>query len=140
MVSAIERGERQVAPCVAPHLATKLDYPALYLEMARELTGGFGPAWLNGPNVDLHCAAVREKALEELGEAVTVIEHFDASRPPLMDTEREHKQKYAHLLQVFDAVVAAYHYVGIQCLEYNFSMLQVSRDHYNKLRSKHYVE
>lgn len=140
MVSMIERGDRHIAPDVAPMLAQKLDHPALFAEIARELTGGFGPAWLNGPNVDLHRSSVREKCLEELREAMAAIEKFAASRPPGAETEMDRKARYEHLLQAFDAIVALFHYIGIQCLEYGFSMLKLSRDHYAKLKGKRYVE
>lgn len=139
MISAIERGERQVAPDAAPLLAKELDHPALYAELARELTG-VGPAWLDGVAADLHRAAVREKALEELREALQAIERLPASRPPAVETDSQRRERYAHLLQVYDAMVAAYVYLGVQCLEYGYSMLQLSRDHYNKLRGRRYVE
>lgn len=140
MVAKVEKGQRQVAIDVAPHLATKLDHPALYLELARELTGGYGPAWLDGPNVDLHRASVRERCLEELHEAMEAINKWGSSVPPAVETDRDRKGRYEHLMQCFDAIVALSTYVGVQCLEYGFSMLQLSKDHYGKLKGKRYVQ
>ena len=139
MLSAIERGERTIARDMAPKLAEKLDHPALYAELARELTG-FAPAWLDGANVDLHRAAVREKCVEELHEAIQAIERIDAYFPPTFETERRKRERYEQLMQVMDAIEACYMHVGVQCLDYGFSMRQLSKDHYNKLRSKRYVE
>lgn len=138
MLSAIENGARDLASDMAPLLAAKLDHPALLAELARELTG-FGPSWLDGPNVDLHRAAVREKALEELREAMQCIDKFVAYVPPAAETEQSRRARYGHLLQVYDAMVATFTYIGTQCLEYDYSMLQLSRDHHNKLKGKRYV-
>jgi transcriptional regulator with XRE-family HTH domain len=140
MVSMIEHGKRSVSPDAAPLLAKELDHPALFAALIRELTGGFGPAWLNGPNVDLHRASVREKTFEELHEAIEAMKKFAAYKPPDCETERDRQARYEHLMQVWDAMVALFHYIGIQCLEYGYSMMQLSRDHYNKLKGKRYVE
>lgn len=140
MIGRIERGERQPARDIAPRIGQTLDHPAILLELSREMSGGWGPAWLDGPNVDLHRAAVRERCLEELDEAVDAIKRWHASTPPQAETERDHKARYEHLMQVMDAIEAASTYIGVQCLEYGFSMLQLSRDHYNKLRSRRFVQ
>ncbi|KPV41995.1 helix-turn-helix domain-containing protein [Alicyclobacillus ferrooxydans] len=139
MVSMMERGERLPAVDVAPLIGQKLDHPAAYLELARELSGGYGPSWLDGPNVDLHRASVRERTLDEVQEAILNIERFPASRPPNVETDGERKRRYEHLLQCFDALVALTAYIGVQCLEYGFSMLQLSKDHHAKLKGKRYV-
>lgn len=134
----IESGTRTIAKDMAPIMAAKLDHPALYAELARELTG-FGPAWLDGPNVDLHRAAVREKCLEELREAMQAIDKHCAYVPPDAATDRARKERYEHLMQVMDAIEACFMHVGTQCLDYGYSMRQLSQDHYDKLRSKRYV-
>lgn len=139
MKSAIERGQRLVPTDIAPVLAAQLDHPALYAEMARELTG-FGPAWLDGPNVDLHRAAVREKCMEELREAMQAMDKHAGYLLPDAMTDRQQKERYEHLLQAMDGLVALYTYIGTQCLEYGYSMAQVSRDHYAKLRGRRYVQ
>lgn len=138
MLSAVECGERQIAKDMAPILAARLDHPALYAELAREMTG-FGPAWLDGPNVDLHRAAVREKCLEELREAMQAMDRYSAYLPPDVLSDRDRKARYEHLLQVMDSIEAGFMYIGTQCLEYGYSMRQLSQDHYNKLRSKRYI-
>lgn len=138
MVSMVESGQRTIARDMAPIMAAKLDHPALYAELARELTG-FGPAWLDGPNVDLHRAAVREKCLEELREAIQAVDNQPAYTPPEVLTDRARKDRYEHLLQVMDAIEACFMHVGTQCLEYGYSMRQLSDDHYKKLRGKRYV-
>lgn len=140
MVSKIENGERTIADDMAPHFARALDHPAMFFELARELTGGFGPAWLNGTNVDLHRSSVREKCVEELDEAIQEIEKFRSAKPPHAEGDAERRRRKDHLLQVMDAVQAAYMYIGIQCEEYGFSLLQLSQEHFNKLRSLRYVE
>jgi len=138
MLSMIEKGQRELAKDMAPIVAARLDHPALYAELAREMTG-FGPAWLDGPNVDLHRAAVREKCLEELREALQSLDKHSAYIPPDALTERSRKERYEHLMQVMDAIEACYMHIGVQCLDYGYSMLQVGRDHYAKMRSKRYI-
>lgn len=139
MVAKIEHGERAVAADMAPRIGQALDHPAILLELAREQSGGWGPAWLDGPNVDLHRSAVRERCIDEVEEAVATIREWCSSKPPAVETDGDRKRRYEHLMQVMDAQVALAVYVGVQCTEYGFSMLQVSRDHYNKLKSKRYV-
>lgn len=140
MVAKIENGQRKPAADMAPRIGQALDHPAILLELAREMSGGWGPAWLDGPNVDLHRAAVRERCLKELGETVDAITHWLASTPPQAETEGARKQRYQHLIECMDAIVALSTYIGVQCTEYGFSMLSLSKDHYNKLRSKRYVQ
>lgn len=140
MVSAIERGKRDIAEDMAPVFAEKLDHPAMYLELARELTGGYGPAWLDGPNVDLHRSSVRERCLDEMREAIDFIEREPASVLPAVETEADKQRRYEHLVQCFDAIVALNAYIGVQCLEYGFSMLKLSKDHYSKLKARRYVQ
>lgn len=140
MVSMIEKGERQIAPDVAPQLANKLDHPALLFNLTNELTGGFGPAWLDGPNVDLHRSSVREKTREALTTALNVIDQFSSSKPPGAENEQDHSKRRDHLFRVLDGIEAAYMYIGIQCEEYGYSLMQLSRDHHNQLRGKRYVQ
>jgi transcriptional regulator with XRE-family HTH domain len=139
MVSMIERGERKLAKEAAPLIADKLDHPALYFELQREVTGGVGPAWLNGPNVDLHRSAVREKTEEECMEFLDALRKFGTSKPPQCETEQERKKRWDHLLQGLDVVEAVYMYIAIQCEEYGFSLKALSKAHYDKLRGKRYV-
>lgn len=140
MIGRIENGNRQMAPDIAPTVASKLDHPAVYMEMARELTGGYGPAWLDGPNVDLHRAVVRERCLEETEEALMHIRKACTCKPPAIATEGEQKIRRSHLIQVLDAIEAMSMYVGVQCLEYEFSVSQLYREHHRKLESLRYKQ
>ncbi|WDL97838.1 helix-turn-helix transcriptional regulator [Alicyclobacillus sp. ALC3] len=139
MISEIERGNRKIAADMAPRIGQALDDPAILLELAREMSGGWGPAWLNGPNVDLHRAVVREMCLKELHESIEAVQQWSTIKPPVAETEGERKRRYQHLLQIMDNEVALSTYIGIQCREYGFSMLQLSRDHYARLKGKRYV-
>ncbi|WDL96378.1 helix-turn-helix domain-containing protein [Alicyclobacillus sp. ALC3] len=139
MVAKIEHGEREIAPDMAPRIGQALDHPAILLELAREQSGGWGPAWLDGPNVDLHRAVVREMCLKELFESIEAVQQWSTARPPAAETDAERKRRYEHLMQVMDSIVALSTYIGVQCTEYGFSMLQVSRDHYARLKGKRYV-
>ncbi|QQE80887.1 helix-turn-helix domain-containing protein [Alicyclobacillus sp. SO9] len=139
MIRKIESGERRLAKDVAPQLAQSLDHPALYFALAREYSGGFGPAWLDGENVDLHRSSVREKCIEELEEALVWLDKSASNRPPEAETTSQRKGRREHLLQVMDAAQACYVYVGVQCEAYGFSLLDISKEHYNKLRSLRYV-
>ncbi len=138
MISSIETGTRKVAKDMAPRLTQALDHPALYLEMAREFTG-IGPAWLDGPNVDLHRSSVREKTIEELQEAVEYISSIDTHKPPYAQTEREQKRRQEHLLQVMDGIEWSWMYIGVQCEEYGFSMAQLWQQHHAKMHGKRYL-
>lgn len=83
MVSAIECGRRTVGPDVLERLATKLDYPRLYMEAAAEVTGGvYASPWLDGDGVDLHRASVWAKTCEELNEAIKAVSSADVINAP----------------------------------------------------------
>lgn len=139
MVGMIERGQRQVAPDVMPILSERLDHPAVDMECARQATGGCGPAWMDGPAVDLHRAAMREKTLEELREAMEFMARTNTAKPPALLTEAERRKLEEHLQQVIDGIQWARQFVGVMCLEYGISHRKVWRDHRAKMRSKRYI-
>ncbi|WAH38581.1 hypothetical protein [Alicyclobacillus dauci] len=140
MISAIEKGTRQMAADLAPHFNRIVDHHAMYFETMREATDGVGPSYLDGPNVDLHRSAVREKCLEELQEAVDAISHFATNKPPGAEGDTHRRKREEHLLQVMDAIQASYMYIGVQCEEYGFSMRAINQKHRKKLESLRYVK
>ncbi|GMA64725.1 helix-turn-helix domain-containing protein [Alicyclobacillus fastidiosus] len=140
MIGRIERDERRVAPDIAPILVDKLDHPAVSITAMHEMTGGVGPVYLNGDNVDLHRSSVRERCLHEMSESMDAIQRFHTSKPPERETERERNQRKEHLLEVLDSIVHEYMYVAVQCEEYGFSFKELHNAHYAKLRSLRLVQ
>src|SRR5690554_6219684 len=108
-VSAIKKGRRTVAKDVLSRWAEQLDHPRVYIEMARESSGGvYGSTWLDGDNVDLHRTSVYMKAGEELKEAVEALgatERIVIHNPAMTSEEQRNEIKNA-LLQCLDARVA----------------------------------
>ncbi|WDL98159.1 hypothetical protein [Alicyclobacillus sp. ALC3] len=139
MLSMIKTGRRNVAPDIAPLLASKLDHPAMYAALASVATGGVAVEWLDGKYVDHHRAAVKEMCLDELQTVTSEIEKESAAKLPAAENESEHKRRRQHLLDVMDGLCWIWTYVGTQCEEYGFSMQSIAQEHHQLLKSRQWV-
>jgi len=137
MVRKIKSGERHAAKDVAPQIAEALDHYAVLCEIGREATAGFGPVYLSG--VDKHRSAGKELGLIELKEAWDHLEEIRTLKPPNQLTSKERDHVRHCLMELLDAGNACYHIFGSFCEQYGFSPLQLSRDHYARLRAMGYV-
>ncbi len=141
MVSAIECGRRAAGPDVMERLATKLDYPRLYMEAAAEVTGGVCCSpWLDGDGVDLHRTSVWAKTCEELQEAIKAVSAADVVNAPSRADEAHRRAVHDSMMQVLDARVAIDHYLAVMCEEYGYSILAVYQEHRRKLESRGYAK
>lgn len=139
-VSAIECGRRNIAPDVLGEITRKLDNPRLYMEAADEITGGvFGVPWLNGENVDLHRASVKEKVVEELEEAISAISNIKVMNNPKACKEEQLNKIYKSIEEVIDVYVAAAHYVAVMCDEYGFNIKSLFQEQRRKLIKNGYL-
>jgi transcriptional regulator with XRE-family HTH domain len=139
MVGAVEAGRRRFTPDTMARIAEGLGEPQLYLEAAREVTGGvFTAPWLNGERVDLHRCSVAAKLNEELGEALAAVGTLDLVNRPRQD-EPTRRQVREALLQVLDAHVAIDTYVAVITGEFHLSVSDLYAAHERKLREKGYL-
>lgn len=140
LVSAIERGERQVSIDVLRNITKGLDEPRVYMEAANEITGGvFGVSWLNGECVDLHRASVKEKVVEELHEAITAIDVLKVCDNPKTCKNEQRELVRKSILEVIDVYVAAAHYIAIMCREYDFDIKDLFQEQREKLVQHGYL-
>ncbi|HHY95894.1 MAG TPA: helix-turn-helix transcriptional regulator [Firmicutes bacterium] len=142
-LSEIERCERKPALDVATRAARELDDPVLYAAVATEATGGvMVPVWLDGEKVDLHRSSVRDKAVEELSEAIERLAKAraitNAKRPEDLDDEGR-RQVEDVLHELVEAQTACGVAIVVLCRTYGFSIKGTYQRHVEELRAKGYV-
>lgn len=143
MVSAVECGDRVLAPDVAARTRDLLDDPELYMAMAEEATGGvMVPIVLDGPRVDLHRMSTGRKAIEEFSEAIRALAQgkflINAQGPEdLRDEDRV--QLRAICRETLQAATAAVNTVRVMCLAYGLSPREISLEHIRDLERKGYI-
>lgn len=142
-ISAYEAGRRRVPKHTAPRLALELDDPRLYMEMTEELCGGvMAPIYLDGENVDLHRASVRDKCVEELSEGIEALAKARAmvnarSGDQLNDIDRQQLKKALH--ELVEAQTAIGMMIAVICETYGFSVAEVYKQHRQELAAKGYI-
>ncbi|MGE5552946.1 MAG: helix-turn-helix domain-containing protein [Betaproteobacteria bacterium] len=136
MVQAVEAGRRRFTPDVVGRIVDRLGAPRLFMEAAREVTGGpFSSPWLDGERVDLHRSSVATKLREELREAFAAVDTLDLVNKPRADKLIQDRVREV-LLQVLDAHVAIDHFVAIVAPEFGISVRSLFADHELKLRER----
>lgn len=141
LISAIERGERQVSVDVLEKVTKELDDPRLYMQAASEVTGGvFAVNWLDGDSIDLHRASVKEKLIEELSEAIRAINIVKVyENPKHMKPEQRElaKKSIQECIDVYDCVA---HYIAVMCDELGISIKDMFEEHKKKLIERDYLK
>lgn len=142
-VSAFEGDRRPVTDDAKPAIARAMDDPRVFVELALEATGGVGPMWLDGQKVDLHRASVRDKATEELAEAVRALAACkalaNAKGPDDLDDDGRRQIEEA-LHQLVEAQTALCMMIGVMCRAYGVSMQRLYDEHRRELEAKGYIQ
>lgn len=138
-VSKYESGRSKIPQDIALAMMAKKENPRFAFALRNEYTKT-GPVWLDGPNVDLHRSSVREKTLEEMKEAVALLEAFSFARPldTLPDWEAPRLDEL--LDEVAHAVTAMEIFMAIVCKEAGRSYVELWSRHHKYLKSKGYVK
>lgn len=137
-VSKYENGRSKVPADISRTLVSKFDNPKFAITIRNEYTGT-GPKWLDGPNIDLHRSSVKEKTLEELKEALEVLENFCFSKP-LKKLQHFERQSLENILEeLVEAQTALDHMVAVVCNEAEISYTGVWDKHYKSLMSAGYL-
>lgn len=140
MVSHIEKERRKLPEDIAPRSVQLLDDGFYSLEVAHLMTGGSFVGKLDGENVDLHRSSVKEKAEEELEEAMAALRHISVvNRPDNTNPEQQEQLKKA-LLECIDVIVCLSHFVAVICKEYGLSWVRIWKDHKLKLKARKYIK
>jgi len=139
-LSDIEREKTVPAPEVLTGIVRSIDSYRLAMAVAYEATGGaYGGFWLDG-DVDLHRAVVRDKTLEELGEAVEHLRQAAVTSPPSKVTEAQREEILDALMELLDARTAIDICLDVFCREYGISARQLIEQHRAKLESRGYIK
>ncbi|WP_281659099.1 helix-turn-helix domain-containing protein [Halobacillus sp. Cin3] len=133
-----ENGERKIPPSTLQHFTKTYNNPWLALEAAKEYTG-WGVTKLDGPAVDLHRSSVREKAIEELQEAIEAMQKVTLTKQPSFTQSFELQDIEKSAEEVIDVIGASTAYVATLCEEYGLNWNQLWENHYRKLQSRGYV-
>jgi transcriptional regulator with XRE-family HTH domain len=141
MISAVERGERQISVDVLKNITKGIDEPRVYMEAAAEITGGvFAVSWLDGDCVDLHRSSVKDKVIEELAEAIKAVSSAKVTDNPRLCKMDQREKVKESIEEVIDVYVAAAHYVAIMCREYNFDVKEMFQAQRQKLIEHGYLK
>ncbi|MDT8717628.1 helix-turn-helix transcriptional regulator [Clostridium sp. 19966] len=141
LISAIERGDRNINLSLLKSIASSMDEPRIYMEAANEITDGvFGVPWLDGELVDLHRSSVKEKSIEEFEEAINAIKLTRISDNPKACKQEQRDRVRKSILEVIDVYVAAAHYIAIMCREYDFDIKVLFNEQREKLIEHGYLK
>ncbi|OYD07895.1 helix-turn-helix domain-containing protein [Paludifilum halophilum] len=135
MISEIEAGRRKMPRDVVRKATKLLDDGFYAMAAAQEVLGEGWIPKLDG--VDLHRSAVREKALEELQEAMEQISATSSVNRP--DRGR-HDDIKDTLIESIDVIVCLSHLVAVYCQEYGLSWTDMWREHRRKLEERGYIK
>ena len=136
--SRYETGRIEAPTSILKRLAEEFDNPIFSLQVQAEFTGT-GTLWLDGPNVDLHRSAVKEKTLEEMQEAIDQLEKTSLVKP-LWKIEHFEKQNIEETLdELVEAQTAIDHLVAVICMEAGINYVDLWQKHYRSLASNGYL-
>lgn len=141
MIQMVEKGKRRLTEQDAAKLVRKLDDGQLKLALARRITGGLSPPYLNG--IDNHRMACMMKLTEELQEAIDII----ANNMPLLiraqsagDLALEERERLEEMmLEVVEAITAAENTLARLAKTYNISLADLWDRHEKELTEKGYL-
>ncbi len=141
MINEVEHGRRRLPKDIKPELAQHLDSGHLYIELAREATGGPMTApYLN--NIDEHRLAGVAKTREEFTEAITALDKTMPIfiKPPAMVGLDEVRQVEDYMLEMIEATTAAHNQLARVAQAYGISLAALWRRHEAELMQKGYLK
>lgn len=138
-ISRYETSKDKINVNVAQRISKKYDDPRFAMTLQHEYTST-GPIWLDGPNIDLHRSAVKEKTLEELEEAIHKLRSTSLVKPMNNLTAYELHDVREALNELVEAQTAISHLVAVVCMEANINYAGLWENHYRALKSAGYVE
>lgn len=137
-ISKYENGRSKIPKDVSRILNKTFDNPKFAITLRQEYTGT-GPVWLDGPNVDLHRSAVKEKTIEEMIETLEKLKNVDFSKPlrKLMPFEREEIKDL--LSESVETITSLEHFVAVTCMDGDFNYIDIWNDHYSSLKANGFL-
>lgn len=137
-ISKYETGRVPVPPDISRGLMQKYDDARFAITVQQEYTGT-GPMWLNGPNVDLHRSAVKEKTLEEIHELLTAMRDISLAKPLGALKPFEFQELEELLQEAAEAMTALDHLIAVLCQESGIKYTDVWKKHYLSLMRSGYI-
>ncbi|SET95502.1 hypothetical protein SAMN05421676_11249 [Salinibacillus kushneri] len=133
-----ENGEYKVQPEMAQHFIDQYNQPWIALEAANEYIG-WGVTRLDGRAADLHRSSVKDKASEELEEALRAIKRVKTSLHPDYVESFQVQDIKQSVQEMMDVVTAGVNWIAVVCEEYKLDWSKEWDEHHRKLRAKDYV-
>lgn len=137
-ISKYENGRSKVPKDISRNLMKKFDNPKFAITLRQEYTGT-GPVWLDGPNIDLHPSAVKEKTIEEISELLEKLKKVDFSKPLRAMAPYERQEKLDLLSEAVEAATSIDHLIAVTCMKGDFSYVDVWDDHYSSLKANGFL-
>ncbi|MFL0198328.1 helix-turn-helix domain-containing protein [Clostridium sp. WILCCON 0269] len=140
-ISAIETGRRSLTRDNLKTICKKLDDPRIYFQAASEVTEDvFRLNWLDGEAADLHRAAVREKVLEELDEAVQAITVIKTYKNPKTCSRKDIEDIVQSIQETIDVYNASAIYIAVMCKAFNLDIREMFKVQKEKMINKGYIK
>lgn len=137
-ISKYETGRVPLPPDVSRTLTKKYNDSRFTMTVQQEYTGT-GPKWLDGPNVDLHRSAVKEKTLEEIQELLAAMGSISFATPLGNLKPFEFQNVEALLEEAVEAMTALSHFVAVVCKESGISPTAIWDKHYLSLERAGFI-
>lgn len=140
-IQQLEKGKRRLTEQDTARLARYLDDGQFKLALARRITGGLSPPYLNG--IDNHRMACMMKLTEELQEVIDIIANNmqllirAQSAEDFQPGEKERIEEM--MLEVVETVTAAENTLARLARTYNISLADLWDRHEKELSEKGYL-
>jgi len=127
-ITAWANDTRTISAQALTKVATKLDYPDLYLESAVKATDGVAIPLLDGDYITRSPSGMKELVEYETREALDKLEHTRMLKPAVFATEADREDMKQVIYESLDASCSMINMIAVLCKEYDISM----RDLYKK--------
>nr|WP_259547982.1 XRE family transcriptional regulator [Heyndrickxia oleronia] len=122
LVSHMKNDRRRMQKDVAQQSLKVYDDPTYAMELIYEFSGGYTSPVLKGKAIEHHRLAFEEFAVNEMKEAIQILNDVSFVKPP-SETSREERERVAQAIdEVSDAIMALTNLRAILATEYSIPL------------------
>ncbi|WP_379136061.1 XRE family transcriptional regulator [Paenibacillus sp. sgz500958] len=137
MVGKVMKGSRRPSKPVMQAAVQHYGDVQLVLAAAAEVTGGASVPWLDC--ADLHTSSTHIKTIEEIREAEQALQKVPVTKRLDQLTPGDLKAIKDALMEQIEAITALTHNVAVTCRKYDFSYIELWKEHRQELKIKKYM-
>lgn len=135
-VTAWANDTRTISAEALPKVASKLDYPDLYLESAVKATNGVAIPLLDGDYITRSPTGMKELVEYETREALDKLEHTRMLKPAVFATEVDKEDMKQVIYESLDAACSMVNMIAVLCKEYDISMRETYKKWFATLKER----